>query len=275
MRIDALVVVKGGGDLATGAAFRLFRAGFPVIVTEIDAPTVVRRTVAFAEAVYAGSTTVEGVEARLVGSAAEALQAVGQAAIPVLVDPEAQCVRQLRPLALIDGIMAKANTGTALADAPVVVALGPGFSAGLDCHAVIETNRGHHLGRVITGGEASPNTGVPGAIDGHTDRRILRSPAAGTLLALHAIGDAVREGDAIAQVANQRIVSQLDGVLRGLLHEGLPVAVGNKIGDVDPRAERDHCFTISDKSLAVGGGVLEAVMSLLPVDLEVRQRSVA
>jgi xanthine dehydrogenase accessory factor len=275
MRIDALVVVKGGGDLATGAAFRLFRAGFPVIVTEIDAPTVVRRTVAFAEAVYAGSTTVEGVEARLVGSAAEALQAVGQAAIPVLVDPEAQCVRQLRPLALIDGIMAKANTGTALADAPVVVALGPGFSAGLDCHAVIETNRGHHLGRVITGGEASPNTGVPGAIDGHTDRRILRSPAAGTLLALHAIGDAVREGDVIAQVANQRIVSQLDGVLRGLLHEGLPVAVGNKIGDVDPRAERDHCFTISDKSLAVGGGVLEAVMSLLPVDLEVRQRSVA
>lgn len=264
MRIDALVVIKGGGDLATGAGYRLFRAGFQVLVTEIPQPTVVRRSVAFAEAVYAGECSVEGVRARLVGSLDEASKLVGRRdVVPVLVDPEARCVAKLRPAAVVDGIMAKANTGTSLGDASVVVALGPGFSAGVDCHAVIETNRGHELGRAITSGAASPDTGVPGAIGGETARRILRAPADGVVRTRAAIGDVVCNGDVVAEVDGQPVATSLAGVLRGLLHDGLAVSAGTKVGDVDPRAKPEHCFTISDKSLAVGGGALEAVMMLL------------
>lgn len=272
MRIDALVVIKGGGDLATGVGHRLFRAGFQVLVTEIHEPTVVRRTVAFAEAVYAGECSVEGVRARLAGSVHEATQLLGRDMVPVLVDPGAECVGQLRPGVIVDGIMAKANTGTAIRDAAVVVALGPGFEAGVDCHAVIETNRGHHLGRAITVGPASANTGVPGSIDGETERRILRAPAAGTVQTRASIGDMVCEGDVVADVGGQAVRTSLVGVLRGLLHEGLTVSSGMKVGDVDPRAAPEHCFTISDKSLAIGGGALEAIMMLLPLRLALRGR---
>ncbi len=257
MRLNALAVVKGGGDLATGAAYRLFRAGFRVLVTEIAQPTTVRRTVAFAEAVYAGETMVEGVTAKL-GTAP------GDGFVPVVVDPTAACIQQFRPQVVVDGIMVKANTGTTIDDAPVVVALGPGFEAGVDCHAVIETNRGHDLGRVVLRGRASPNTGVPGAIGGETERRILRAPASGRLRTHSHIGDVLRDGDVVAEVDGQPVVSQIAGVLRGLLHEGLSVPQGLKLGDVDPRAEVAHCFSISDKALAVGGGVVEAVMRLLP-----------
>ena len=264
MRIDALVVIKGGGDLATGVAHRLFRAGFRVLVTEISQPTVVRRTVSFGEAVYAGECTVEGVRARLAGSIREASELSRRELVPVLVDPQTECVGQLRPRAIVDGIMAKANTGTTIQDADVVVALGPGFTAGVDCHAVIETNRGHHLGRAIIAGPASPDTGVPGSIDGETERRILRAPGAGIVQTRAAIGDTVCVGDVVAEVGGEAVRSSLNGVLRGLLHDGLAVSSGMKVGDVDPRAKPDHCFTISDKSLAVGGGALEAIMMLLP-----------
>jgi len=264
MRIDALVVIKGGGDLATGVGHRLFRAGFQVLVTEIPQPTVVRRTVAFAEAVYAGECTIEGVRARLAGSVREATRLLGQDIVPVLVDPKAACVRQLRPMAVVDGIMAKANTGTTIGDASVVVALGPGFTAGQDCHAIIETNRGHHLGRAITDGPASANTGLPGSIDGETERRIVRAPVAGIVRTQSSIGDTVVEGEVVAEVDGQAVRTSLSGVVRGLLHDGLAVSSGMKVGDVDPRAKPEHCFTISDKSLAVGGGALEAIMMLLP-----------
>jgi xanthine dehydrogenase accessory factor len=264
MRIDALVVMKGGGDLATGVGHRLFRAGFQVLVTEIPEPSVVRRTVAFAEAVYAGECLVEGVRARLASSIRQALQLLGEDTVPVLVDPHAAFVRELRPQAIVDGIMAKTNTGTSLSEAAVVVALGPGFTAGVDCHAVIETNRGHHLGRAIIDGTASDDTGVPGSVDGETERRILRAPSAGIVQTRASIGDVVREGDVVAEVGGQPVRTSLAGVLRGLLHDGLPATAGMKVGDVDPRAKPEHCFTISDKSLAVGGGALEAIMMLLP-----------
>ncbi|MCX8067149.1 MAG: selenium-dependent molybdenum cofactor biosynthesis protein YqeB [Anaerolineae bacterium] len=257
-----VVVVKGGGDLGTGAAWRLHRCGFRVLVTETAQPTVIRRTVAFASAVYEGTITVEGVTARRVEDEAGIWAAWAAEEVPVVVDPQAEWVRRLRPQAVVDAIMAKRNTGTRITDAPIVVALGPGFVAGVDCHAVVETNRGHNLGRVILEGSAEPNTGVPGEIGGESARRVLRAPKDGLFRGVRAIGDIVRAGDVVAYVDDVPVLSQLDGVLRGLIHDGLRVHTGMKVGDVDPRAVVSHCFTISDKALAVGGGVVEAILYL-------------
>jgi xanthine dehydrogenase accessory factor len=266
---DSLVIVKGGGDLATGTIHRLFRAGFPVIVTEVENPTMVRRTVAFAECLYSGHIEVEGVEARPSPgrtpeeklSAARALLAEG--VVPVVVDPEGAIVPLARPAGLVDAILAKRNLGTRMNQAEVVVALGPGFSAGEDAHAVIETARGHDIGRVILSGPAEPNTGVPGPIEGYTTERLLRSPAAGRFEALCRIGDRVEKGQTVGRVGGQEVKAQIAGILRGLVREGLEVTEGFKVGDVDPRAKPEHCFTISDKSRAVAGGVLEAIMMFL------------
>jgi len=257
-----LVVVKGGGDLATGVAYRLFRSGFPVAITELAQPTVVRRTVAFAQAVFDGETVVEGVAARRIDTPAEVWPTLREGKLPVIVDPQARIIGELRPTVMVDAIMAKRNTATRLSDAPIVIALGPGFVAGVDAHAVIETNRGHHLGRVLWSGEAEPNTGIPGPIGGYTVERVLRAPTAGIFTAARKIGDRVAQGDVVAWVDEQPVVAEVTGVLRGLLQEGLPVAQGMKVGDIDPRAEVGHCFTISDKALAIGGGVLEAVLTL-------------
>jgi xanthine dehydrogenase accessory factor len=259
---DGLIVVKGAGDMATGVALRLHRAGLRLLMTEIAAPTVVRRSVAFAEAVFTGETTVEDVRARRCADLSEAA-ALDPEVIPVLVDPAAAVVRQARPTVLVDGIMAKRNLGTALDDAPVTIALGPGFVAGQDVHAVIETQRGHYLGRMILAGGAEPDTGVPGNIGGYTRERVLRAPAEGRRLEPAPIGAQVGPGDTVAWVGGQPVQASIHGTLRGLLREGLPVSAGMKIGDVDPRAERAHCFTVSDKSLAVGGGALEAVLYLV------------
>ncbi|MGB9890740.1 MAG: selenium-dependent molybdenum cofactor biosynthesis protein YqeB [Anaerolineae bacterium] len=256
------VVVKGGGDLGTGVAWRLHRCGFRVLVTETAQPTVIRRTVAFASAVYEGTITVDGVPARRVEDEAGIQAAWAADEVPVVVDPQAEWVRRLRPLAVVDAIMAKRNTGTRITDAPIVVALGPGFVAGVDCHAVVETNRGHNLGRVILEGSAEPDTGVPGTVGGESARRVLRAPVAGVFRSVRAIGDRVRAGEVVAYVDDTPVLALLDGVLRGLLHDGLTVPAGMKVGDVDPRAVVAHCFTISDKALAVGGGVLEAVLFL-------------
>lgn len=261
---EHVVVIKGGGDLATGVAYRLYRSGFRrLALTEIARPTVIRRTVSFAEAVYSGETTVEGLTARRCPGHEGIAQTWAHGAIPVLVDPKARVVQELRPTVVVDAIMAKRNLGTSIGNAPIVVALGPGFYAGRDCHAVIETNRGHYLGRVILQGEAQPNTGVPGDIDGYGAERVVRAPREGVIRPLRQIGDRVAQGEALALVEGEPVPSPLTGVLRGLIREGLLVKQGMKIGDVDPRAAREHCFTISDKSLAVGGGVLEAVLLLL------------
>lgn len=260
---EHLVLIKGAGDLASGVAYRLFRAGFPIVMTELAQPTVVRRTVAFAQAVYDGQTTVEGVSARLAASPAEALAIARGGAIAVLVDPHARVVAELRPAVVVDAIMAKRNLGTRRGDAPVVIGLGPGFQAGVDVHAVVETNRGHRLGRALLTGSAEPDTGLPAPVAGRGAERVLRAPADGVFVAARAIGDRVTQGEALGRVGGEALLAPFDGCLRGLIQTGVSVHRGMKVGDVDPRAEREHCFTISDKPLAVGGGVLEAVLYFL------------
>ncbi|MFN8454846.1 MAG: selenium-dependent molybdenum cofactor biosynthesis protein YqeB [Anaerolineae bacterium] len=265
---EILVLIKGAGDLASGVAYRLKRSGFPVMMTELPAPSLVRRTVSFGEAVYSGETVVEGLIARRVDTPEQARSLAYSEVIPVLVDPQAASVAVLKPQVLVDGIIAKINTGTALTDASLVIALGPGFTAGSDCHAVIETNRGHWLGRVIYpgggpfgNGQAEADTQTPGAIKGRSDDRVLRAPAAGHLTPHAHIGDRINAGQLIATVAGQELRAAFAGVLRGLVHPQVAVTPGFKIGDLDPRGEVSHCFAISDKSLAVGGGVLEGILA--------------
>ncbi len=253
-----LVLLKGGGDLGSGVAWRLYRCGFRVVILEQAQPTVIRRMVAFASAIYEGEMTVEGVTARRAG-VGEVADLVAGGIIPVLIDPEGRSVADLRPAIVVDAILAKRNTGTRITDAQLVIALGPGFRAGQDCHAVVETARGHFLGRVYWDGEALPNTGIPGEVGGMREERVLRAPTEGPFEALAAIGERVEAGQAVARVAGEPVVARISGVLRGLLHPGLSVRAGQKVGDVDPRGERRYCFTISDKALSVAGGVLEAI----------------
>lgn len=256
------VVIRGGGDLGTGVALRLWRAGCRVAILEAPQPTVIRRAVAFASAVYEWSMTVEGATARLADSAAEVESIWRGDEIPVLIDPDASLVEWLQAEALIDAILAKRNLGTRIDDAPIVVALGPGFTAGVDCHAVIETNRGHNLGRVYYSGSAEPNTGMPGTIGGQSAKRALRAPIDGVFRASKRIGDRVSAGEAVAQVETQPVIAEIAGVLRGILYDGLAVTAGMKVADVDPRGVVAHCFSVSDKAWAVGGGALEAVLHL-------------
>lgn len=258
---ESLVLIRGAGDLASGVAWRLRRCGFPVVMTEIERPLVVRRTVSFAEAVFAGQAVVEGVTAQRAADVAEARRLLAEGVIPVMVDPAAACRAGLQPAVMLDAIMAKVNTGTTLADAPLVLALGPGFVAGRDCHAVIETNRGHDLGRVIWQGAAEPDTRTPGEVGGYKGARVLRAPADGHVHAHAAIGDVVQEGHVIAHIDGAPIVAPFDGVLRGIIHPSVAVHTGMKIGDLDARSEQRYCFTISDKSLAIAGGVLEAILT--------------
>ncbi len=257
----SLVVVRGGGDLASGVIYRLQRAGFPVIVTELALPVFVRRTVSFGEAVYSTTINVEGVMARLASNLKDVRQILDAGDVPVLVDPHAECIDELQPPVVIDARMAKVNLGTAISDASLVIGLGPGFMADVDCHAVVETNRGHDLGRVIYNGMAEPDTGEPGAMEGKTHSRVLRASVSGYVRAYFAIGDRVEKGETIAAIDGQTIIAAFTGVLRGLIHEQVWVEPGMKVGDLDPRAIKEACFTISDKSLAVGGGVLEAVLA--------------
>lgn len=259
--MNPVIVVKGGGDLASGIVHRLWQCGFAVVITEIDNPTVVRRTVAFAQAVFTGKATVEGITAKKVEWGHEQA-ALASGVVPVLVDPGACCVRRLRPFAVVDAIVAKHNTGTTLCDAPVVIGVGPGFTAGMDVAAVVETMRGHDLGRVYYEGAAKADTGIPGEIAGYTLERLLRAPAGGIFQGCCEIGDVVEKGAVVGYVAGQPVRTSIDGVLRGLIQAGTPVAAGLKIGDIDPRCSKDHCYTISDKARAIAGGVLEALLHL-------------
>jgi len=259
-----LIAVKGAGDLATGVMHRLTRAGFKVMASEQAQPTVLRRTVSFAEAVTQGQISVEGITARRAYTRDDVEQAFARGDIPVVVDAEGAFIRAMRPTVLVEATLSKRNSGITIDDAPIVIALGPGYEAGKDAHAVIETNRGHNLGRVYVQGCAEPNTGVPGIIGGFAAERLLRAPCAGVLYGLRHIGDQVQADETVAIVkegeASGPVNAAIPGILRGLARDGLPVHAGMKVGDVDPRATRDHCFTISDKSRAVAGGVLEAVM---------------
>lgn len=257
-----LVVIRGAGDLASGIALRLWRAHIQVVMTDIPAPTAIRRTVCFSQAIVYGETTVEDVTARRAESPEAALAVLKEGIIPVLADPEGGCIPMLRPDAVVDAILAKRNLGTKITDAPVVIGVGPGFTAGVDCHAVVETMRGHYLGRVIHAGSAIPNTGIPGLIGGFAGERVLRAPADGVFHQLLEIGAQVKMGDIAATVNGEPMVCTLDGVLRGILADGTPVHKGMKSGDIDPRCEVKHCYCASDKALAVGGGVLEAVLNL-------------
>jgi xanthine dehydrogenase accessory factor len=262
-----VIAVKGAGDLATGVMHRLTRTGFLVMASELAQPTVLRRTVAFAEAVTQGRITVEGITACRVSSRDEVMQAFERGEVPIVVDPDGAFTKSMRPAVLVEATLSKRNSGISIHDAPIVIALGPGYEAGKDAHAVIETNRGHNLGRVYLQGCAEPNTGVPGMIGGYAAERLLRAPCAGLLYGLRQIGDSVQAGDTVALVkegaTSSPVIAAIPGILRGLVRDELPVSAGMKVGDIDPRAARDHCFTISDKSRAIGGGVLEAVMYLL------------
>lgn len=229
-------------------------------MTELAQPLAVRRTVAFAQAVYDNVATVEGVTARCV-PLREARAVLASHEIPVVVDPDGTALPLLHPDIVVDARLAKRNPGTRLDDATLVIALGPGFAADVDCHAVIETNRGHNLGRVIWRGAAEPNTGVPGRVGGADAARVLRAPTDGEVVPLRRIGDIVAAGDVVAQVGGVDVTAGVGGILRGMLHGGLRVPAGTKLGDVDPRAEFAHVYTISDKSRAIGGGVLEAILS--------------
>lgn len=257
-----LILIKGAGDLATGIAHRLFQCGFRIVMTEIAQPTTVRCTVAFSQAVYNGSAQVEGVTARLASCAQEVLQIAEQGEIPVVVDAQAELVPLLKPDVLVDAVIAKRNIGTKMTDAAVVVGVGPGFTAGVDCHAVVETKRGHDLGRVLYDGWAVENTGIPGNIGGYTVERIIRAGADGCFVPVAGIGQIVKKGDIVAEVNGVSTAAQIDGVVRGMLPAGTPVHKGMKSGDIDPRGEAGYCFSISDKARSIGGGVVEAVLHL-------------
>lgn len=259
-----LVVVRGGGDLGTGVAHALHRAGCRVVVLEAERPRAVRRAASFAEAVYSGRTTVEGVEAALVRAAdlpaaLVAAAAEDSAGVPVVVDPDGALLRALAPDAVVDARMAKRNLGTSRADAAVTIALGPGYEAGRDVDIVIETNRGPALGRIIERGAAEPDTGVPGEVGGAGAERLLRAPAAGRFAAAKRIGDVVREGDVVGSVGGAPVTARIAGLLRGLAAEGLSVEAGEKVGDVDPRGAEVDPAAISDKARAVGRAVLAAL----------------
>ena len=263
---DLLALVKGAGDLATGVAWRLHRCGIPVVMTELPRPLTVRRAVAFAEAVFEDEHEVEGITARK-ARVADVPDVLDLGEIPVLVDPEVEAIDELAPSVIVDAILAKTNTGTTLESAPFVVALGPGFEAGNDCHVVIETNRGHSLGRTIWEGRAEADTGMPGTLPGldTAATRVLRAPFAGHFRPLARIGDrlsAQQPFGTVVQPSGQEtnLLTPFSGVLRGLIHESVPLRVDLKIGDLDPRSNPEHAFRISDKSLAVGGGVLEAFL---------------
>ena len=257
-----LALVRGAGDLATGILYTLHQFGYAAVAAEQEYPSAIRRTVSFSEAVYEDRYTVENVTAERCEDPAGAAGILERGNIPVLIDPEGKCIRDLKPHIVVDAILAKRNVGTNMDLAPIVIGVGPGFTAGRDVHAVVETQRGHNLGRVILDGRAEPNTGIPGSIGGYSVERVIYSPAAGRIRNFKRIGDSIRPGEAIAAVGGVEIVSHIGGTLRGLIRDGFPVTEGFKIADVDPRDVYGHCFTISDKARLIGFGTLYAIRLL-------------
>lgn len=266
--MNKVVVVRGGGDLATGTIHRLWSAGFRVLILEISNPAAIRRQVSLCEAVYEGTATVEGLTARLIRDVSEMEEVWAMGQVPMLVDPEGKCLEQVKPAVLVDAIIAKKNLGTTRDMAPRTIALGPGFTAGQDVDVVIETSRGHKLGRVIREGAAKPNTGIPGIIGGYGKERVMHSPAEGILRNVHAIGDIVEAGVEIAYVETAEgrvpVLATISGIIRGLIRDGYPVCKGFKIADIDPRREElENCWLISDKARCIAGSVLEQVCAAI------------
>ena len=274
MNKKILIICRGGGDLATGIVHRLFRAGFPVLVLETDSPAAIRRQVSFSEAVYDGMATVEGVTAERIASAdrASVNHVLEEGRVPLLVDPEGSSIPLLKPDIVVDAIIAKKNLGTAKEMAPLVIGVGPGFTAGEDVDLVVESMRGHNLARIFTAGSALPNTGIPGNIGGFTKERVLHAEAAGYMKNIRQIGDIVEKGEEIARIYEKMtedgtfsgsyvsVEASISGIIRGLIREGYHFQKGFKIADIDPReSELANCFTISDKARSIGGSVLEAV----------------
>lgn len=258
---DTVIAVRGGGDLATGTIHYLVSCGFKVVVLEIPKPTAIRRYAAFCEAMFNGQTAVENMVAKKVSDMAEIRKCWHRGEVPMVEDPDGLWIDKLKPQIVIDAILAKKNMGTYKEMAPLVIGLGPGFTAGDDVHVVVETMRGHQLGRLITKGMATPNTGVPGVIAGYGKERVIHSPAAGVMKNVSQISDIVKKGQVIAYVGDTPVYATLDGVLRGLLRDGFEIPEGFKIADIDPRiSEQGNCFTISDKARTIAGGVLTAVL---------------
>ena len=260
---DDIVIVRGGGDIASGAIQKLYRSGFKVLVLETETPSAIRRKVAFCEAVYEKEIEIEGIKARLVANDEEIQDCWDSDIVPVMIDSRGKVIERLKPLAVVDGILAKQNFGTKRSMAPTTVALGPGFSAPEDVDIVIETMRGHNLGRIIEEGRASENTGVPGIIAGFGIERVIYSDYSGVITNIEKIGNVVEKGDVIAVVGDNEIYASISGVLRGIIRDGYKVKKGLKIADIDPRiSEKDNCFTISDKARNIGGAVLESILYL-------------
>lgn len=274
MNKKILIICRGGGDLATGIVHRLFRAGFPVLVLETDSPAAIRRQVSFSEAVYDGTATVEGVTAEWIASAdrASVNHVLEEGRVPLLVDPEGSSIPLLKPDIVVDAIIAKKNLGTAKEMAPLVIGVGPGFTAGEDVDLVVESMRGHNLARIFTTGSALPNTGIPGNIGGFTKERVLHAETDGYMKNIRQIGDIVEKGEEIARIYEKMtedgtfsgsyvsVEASISGIIRGLIREGYHFQKGFKIADIDPReSELANCFTISDKARSIGGSVLEAV----------------
>lgn len=264
---DITVIIKGGGDIASGIAYRLFQSNFKVVILELEKPKLIRRKVSFGQAVYEKKVKVDGVKAVKVQTPIndknfiyDIQEIFNRNEIPVIVDPESNSIRYLHPLVYVDATIAKRNTGTQQGMAPFVIGVGPGFTAGEDVNAIVETNRGHFLGRVIWEGSAEKNTGIPGTIGGVSAQRVVRACCDGFVNPVKKIGDMVREGEVIAWIDERPIKANISGVLRGLINTSVYVSKNLKIGDIDPRGKVSHCFSISDKALSIGGGVLEAIL---------------
>lgn len=258
---DTMIVVRGAGDIATGTIHCLRSCGFKVAALESSRPTAIRRYVAFGESVYEGSIEIDGITARCVSSMKAVEDCFKKKEVPVIIDETGEWITKLKPQVVVDAILAKKNLGTTRRMAPLVIGLGPGFTAKEDVDVVIETMRGHRLGRIITKGSAQPNTGVPGVIAGYGKERVIHAPAAGVLKAVSKISDIVSKDQVIARIGDTEVKATIDGVLRGLIRDGFNVPKGMKIADIDPRiSEQQNCFSISDKARTIAGGVLQTVL---------------
>lgn len=257
---NTLVIVRGGGDIASGIIQKLYRVGFKILILEVNTPSSIRRKVCFSEAIYDGNAVVEDIKSTFCKSEEEIKKAWEEDIIPVVIDTKGEYIKKLKPQIIVDAILAKKNIGTTIDMAPLVIGVGPGFYATKDCDLVVETMRGHNLGQIIFQGSALKNTGVPGKIKGYDKERVIYSENSGKIKNIKEIGDIVKKGDVIAQIGENKVLATIDGVLRGLIRDGYEVSEKFKIADIDPRIEEQkNCFTISDKARAIGGAVLEGI----------------
>ena len=270
MTFPQKIVIRGGGDLATGVVQKFYRAGFDVVILETPAPTAIRRRVTLCEAVHDTEARVEDIVCRKVANPGQLEDCWKVGIVPLLIDPKGDSICEIMPCAVIDAILAKRNTGTNMEMAKITIALGPDFCAGKDVHAVIETARGHDLGRLILQGYAKPNTGIPGEIGGKSTKRVLRAPSCGIVLAKKNIGEIVKQGEALFTVDGQEAYAPFDGLVRGMIRNGMDVQKGMKIADIDPRTDVDT-GTISDKARCLGGAALEAYFYLFRKSKGIRQ----